>query len=76
MAYSDGKLAVITGAASGIGRALALQLNSEGCALALSDVDSAGLDATVAALPRPEVPAMTRIVDVADRDAPGRRLRR
>ncbi len=38
MAYSSGKCAVITGAGSGIGRALALQLNREGCELYLSDI--------------------------------------
>ena len=41
MAYSTGKLAVITGAGSGIGRALAQQFNREGCALRLSDIDPA-----------------------------------
>ncbi len=33
------KVAVITGAASGIGRSLALKLAEEGCFLALSDVN-------------------------------------
>ena len=38
-----GKVAVITGAASGIGRALARQLRDQGCHLALVDVDADGL---------------------------------
>src|SRR5437763_1589108 len=38
-----GKVAAITGAGSGIGRALALQLAREGAQLALSDVDPQGL---------------------------------
>ena len=40
------KLCVITGAASGIGQALALDLAARGAALALSDVDEAGLEET------------------------------
>jgi NADP-dependent 3-hydroxy acid dehydrogenase YdfG len=43
----DDKVAVITGAGSGIGRALALDLAGRGALLALSDVDDAGLAATV-----------------------------
>jgi NAD(P)-dependent dehydrogenase (short-subunit alcohol dehydrogenase family) len=42
-----GKVAVITGAGSGIGRALALDLARKGALLALSDVDDAGLAETV-----------------------------
>ena len=37
------KVAGITGAASGIGRALALNLANEGCHLAISDINEAGL---------------------------------
>ena len=44
----DDKVVVITGAGSGIGRALALDLARRGSLLALSDVDEAGLAATVA----------------------------
>jgi short-subunit dehydrogenase len=69
MAYTSGKIAVITGAGSGIGRALALQLNREGCELYLSDVNEAGLAETLAQLERPEVAADTRIVDGADTHA-------
>ena len=37
------KVVALTGAASGIGRALAIQLAQKGCHLALSDVDEQGL---------------------------------
>ena len=43
----DDKVVVITGAGSGIGRALALNLAGKGSLLALSDVDDAGLAETV-----------------------------
>jgi NADP-dependent 3-hydroxy acid dehydrogenase YdfG len=43
----DNKVAVITGAGSGIGRALAVNLAGRGALLAISDVDDAGLAETV-----------------------------
>lgn len=69
MAYSTGKLAAITGAGSGIGRALAQQLNNDGCALLLSDIDSDSLDETLSSLPRGEVSAKAQVLDVADKAA-------
>ena len=69
MAYSTGKLAVITGAGSGIGRALALHLNRQGCALCLSDINPETLEATLGMLPSREVPASGDVLDVADRGA-------
>lgn len=44
--YRD-KVCVVTGAASGIGRAMAIQLGAAGAALALSDVNEDGLAETV-----------------------------
>ncbi|MEE2034177.1 SDR family NAD(P)-dependent oxidoreductase [Rhodococcus chondri] len=46
MSAFTGKVAVITGAGSGIGRALALELARQGAKLALSDVDTVGLEET------------------------------
>jgi short-subunit dehydrogenase len=43
-----GAAAAVTGAASGIGRALALELAARGCDLALADRDDAGLQAVAA----------------------------
>lgn len=62
-----GKLAVITGAASGIGRALAVQLAARGADLALADIDDAGLRETAALIDG--VACSTHVVDVAERDA-------
>ena len=45
-----GAAAAITGAASGIGRALALELAARGCDLALADRDEAGLQAVAAGI--------------------------
>lgn len=64
------KVVVITGAGSGIGRALALNLAGKGSRLALSDVDEAGLAETVALAEKAgagDVHAAR--LDVADREA-------
>jgi NADP-dependent 3-hydroxy acid dehydrogenase YdfG len=67
MSYAAGKIAVITGAGSGIGRALALQLNREGCELFLSDINPDGLSETLDKLTRKDTPADGQILDVADK---------
>jgi NADP-dependent 3-hydroxy acid dehydrogenase YdfG len=67
MTYVHGKIAVITGAGSGIGRALALQLNREGCELYLSDINADSLSATLDMLPRKDVSADGEVLDVADK---------
>ena len=46
MGSLEGKAALVTGAASGIGRACALALAGEGAALCLGDIDEAGGEAT------------------------------
>jgi short-subunit dehydrogenase len=61
-----GKVAAVTGAASGIGRMLAVNLAKEGCHLAIADVDKKGL-AETAAMIGDKVKITTHIVDVADR---------
>ena len=62
------KVAVVTGAGSGIGRALAQQLAASGANLALSDVNQSALDETVASL-SDETKTTTYVFDVADRAA-------
>jgi short-subunit dehydrogenase len=48
MTQINGSAAAVTGAASGIGRALALELAARGCDLALADRDEAGLQSVAA----------------------------
>src|SRR5712671_1089871 len=48
MTAIQGSAAAVTGAASGIGRALALELAARGCDLAMADRDEAGLQAVAA----------------------------
>ena len=65
----DNKVAAVTGAASGIGRALALNLAKRHCHLALSDVDAEGLSATADMVMGMGVQVTTDVINVADRDA-------
>lgn len=63
-----GKVAVVTGASSGIGRALAQQLAERGAHLALCDVRSIPLETLKGELAARNVRVLTRVVDVAKRD--------
>jgi butyryl-CoA dehydrogenase len=64
-----GRVAAVTGAGSGIGRALALELSRRGTHLALSDIDELGLTETVVECEGSGVKVTSQRVDVADRDA-------
>ncbi len=64
-----GKLAVVTGAGSGIGRALALNLAKRGCRVAASDLQSEAVAATVSHIETSGGEARAYSFDVANRQA-------
>ncbi|MES2489999.1 MAG: SDR family NAD(P)-dependent oxidoreductase [Pseudomonadota bacterium] len=64
----NNKVAAITGAGSGIGRALALELAAQNCALSLSDVNETGLAETAKLLANSGVKVTTAKVDVSKLD--------
>lgn len=65
MTFVAGGVTVVTGAGSGIGRALAQQIDAAGSALAIADVDEAGLAETAASL-RGTAEISTHVVNVSD----------
>jgi len=67
----NNKVAAITGAASGMGRQLAVQLARHGCHLALSDVNESGLAGTqvLARQANRAIRISVRTLDVSDRKA-------
>jgi NADP-dependent 3-hydroxy acid dehydrogenase YdfG len=69
MRHFEGKVAVITGAGSGIGRALALNLARQGARLALSDIDAEGLAETVWRAEVFGAKVKSDLLNVAERDA-------
>ena len=63
-----GKVAIITGAANGIGRATAVLFANEGAKLVLADVDEKGLNATVELLPLAGENLVIKKTDVANEE--------
>jgi NAD(P)-dependent dehydrogenase (short-subunit alcohol dehydrogenase family) len=60
----DGRTAFVSGAGSGIGRAVAVRLAAHGCPVAIVDSDQDGLEQTAALIGGP---ALARKLDVRDR---------
>jgi NADP-dependent 3-hydroxy acid dehydrogenase YdfG len=64
-----GRVAAITGAGSGIGQALALELARSGASVAISDVDTEGLAQTEEQLKAIGAPVRSDRLDVTEREA-------
>jgi NADP-dependent 3-hydroxy acid dehydrogenase YdfG len=64
-----GKVAVVTGAGSGIGQALAIELARSGANVAISDVDTEGLAVTEERLKAIGAPVKADRLDVTEREA-------
>jgi NADP-dependent 3-hydroxy acid dehydrogenase YdfG len=64
-----GKVAVVTGAGSGIGQALGIELGRSGAKVAISDVDLEGLAYTEQQLKAIGAPVKTDRLDVTEREA-------
>jgi 3-oxoacyl-[acyl-carrier protein] reductase len=62
------KVAVVTGAGSGMGRAIAKRLAAEGAAIVVADINEAGMNATVKELTDGGFKSIGVKVDVANRD--------
>src|SRR5215831_2763794 len=65
----EGKRAVVTGAASGIGRASAILFAKEGAKVVASDIEPKGLEATVAAIRSAGGVARGVVANVSEADA-------
>jgi NAD(P)-dependent dehydrogenase (short-subunit alcohol dehydrogenase family) len=65
----DGRVALVTGAGSGIGRAIVARLVSEGATVVAVDVSGDGLAETAASTERPEA-VLTRVGDVTEPATP------
>jgi NAD(P)-dependent dehydrogenase (short-subunit alcohol dehydrogenase family) len=64
-----GKVAVVTGGASGIGRGMCRRLAAAGLDVAVADIDVTGAEATAAELRESGVRALAVAVDVSDRES-------
>ncbi|GJD56395.1 SDR family NAD(P)-dependent oxidoreductase [Methylobacterium dankookense] len=64
-----GSVALVTGAASGIGAALVIALTARGCAVAMVDRDAAGLDAVAGIVEPHGVPVSKHVADLTDAEA-------
>ena len=67
MAKLDGRVAVVTGAASGNGRAMAVRFAQDGADVVIADLDDAGMAETARLVRQQERRALTQRCDVASK---------
>lgn len=67
----EGKVALITGAGQGIGRAIALRLASDGADISLVDVNPDRINAVADEVRAAGSKAISLVADVTDRDQSG-----
>ncbi len=70
----EGKVAIVTGAGSGLGRGMALRLVAEGVKVAVVDINAAGAGETVALCEALDGQALAVSTDITDYNACGRAL--
>jgi NAD(P)-dependent dehydrogenase (short-subunit alcohol dehydrogenase family) len=72
MGRVDEKVAVVTGAANGLGRAIAERLAGEGARVVLGDIDATGLERTVGLITKAGGQAASIVGDVTEEDSAAR----
>src|SRR5262245_26254104 len=72
MGRVDDKVAVVTGAANGLGRAIAERLAGEGARVVLGDIDAAGLERTVGLITKAGGQAASTVGDVTEEEPAAR----
>ena len=65
----DGRTAIVTGAAAGIGQSIAIGLAADGAAVMLADIDAAGLENTVEQIRSAGGKAIHAVADVTEEQA-------
>ena len=69
MELREGQVAVVTGAASGIGRAMVRRFAQQGLKVVLADVEEGALEKAAAELREDGAQVLARVVDVSERDS-------
>lgn len=72
----DGRTAIVTGAAAGIGQSIAIGLAADGASVMLADIDAAGLESTVEKINSAGGRAMHAVADVTEEQAVADMVRR